>query len=84
MKATRDGDKVRIEISGEELMEWLDGQAVFESVYEQRGEYEVIRSYGLDYNRVSGALLYLELDIQPAPGESDRDIYRKENGVPFV
>jgi hypothetical protein len=84
MKATREGDKVRIEITGEELLEWLDTQAVFDAVYEQRKEYEVIRSYGLDPNRISGAMLCLELDIQPAPGESDRDIYRKENGVPFV
>lgn len=41
---------------------------------------EVLREYRIR----TGVTLVVDLDIEAQPGESERQIYRKENEVPFV
>ena len=84
MKATRNGDTLRLEINGSEILEWLDHEVIEQAIMETGPADERVVGYSLEPNLPAGILLHLALEITPAPGESDRDIYRKENGVPFV
>jgi hypothetical protein len=84
MKAIRNGDTLRLEIHGAEILEWLDHEVIEQAIMETGPADERVVGYSLEPTLPAGILLHLALEITPAPGESDRDIYRKENGVPFV
>lgn len=84
MRAIRRGDKVCIEIYADEILEWLDREAVKEAVESVLEAGEAYHCWVIDLAKPSGATVWLDLDIVAPPGESDREVYRRESGVRLV
>ena len=82
MKATRNGDTLRLELTGHEVFDHLDLPAITDTVLSQLETNEVLTDWTLPIK--TKLILEINMDITALPGQSDCDIYRKENGVPFV
>ena len=82
MKATRNGDTLRLELTGKEIVDHIDFTAMWDTVCSQLAREEVLGDWTLPVNQT--IILNIQMEIIALLGESDRDIYRKENGVPFV
>ena len=82
MTAKRNGDTLRLTLTGQEVREYLNEFAITEAVIEQldAGEHLLVWALRPD----AEITLTLDLDILAAPGQSEAEIYRRENGVPLV
>lgn len=83
MTAKRNGDTLIMTITGEELAEFLNNQSVRDTITEALDADEHLIAWA--FRRTPpGLTLTIDLDIIAAPGQSEREIYLRENGVPLV
>jgi hypothetical protein len=82
MKATRSRDTLRLTLTGQEIRAYLDEIAMQDAIVEALDGDEHLLGWALRPD--AEITLVLDLDILAAPGQSEREIYRRENGVPLV
>lgn len=82
MKATRSRDTLRLTLRGGEIRAYLDEIAMQDAIVEALDGDEHLLSWALRPD--AEITLTLDLDILAAPGQSEREIYLRENGVPMV
>ena len=82
MKIERRSDTVYVTLTPELLVELLDTDTVREAVIEKLDPGEQLDSWAI--RPPQPITLVLDLDIIAAPGQSEAEIYRRENGVPLV
>lgn len=79
MTAKRNGDTLRITLKGAEIAEYMD---LTETVMDQLEPDERLTYYTI--RNSCEVVLVIDLEIEAAPGQSEAEIYRRENGVPLV
>jgi len=82
MKATRSRDTLRLTLKGQEIRAYLDKIAMQDACVEALDGDEHLLGWALRAD--AEITLVLDLDILAAPGQSEREIYLRENGVPMV
>ncbi len=82
MKATRSRDTLRLTLTGKEIQEFLDPMYVRDAVIDYLDADEKL--CGWEVRDGCEITLILDLDILARPGQSESEIYRRENGVPLV
>ena len=82
MTAKRNGDTLRLTLTGKEVREYLDAQQIWDTICERLEPGECMEAWALRPD--AEITLTLDLDILAAPGQSEAEIYRRENGVPLV
>jgi hypothetical protein len=83
MKTTRAGDQVIIQVAGAEIGPLLDQGSVENAIAAEVDLDEEVLGYSISAHHPE-LTITLKLDIAAPPGESDQEVYRRENGVPLV
>jgi hypothetical protein len=83
MIATRKNDILYLGLGRKEMVFAIDPEVIQEAIASTR-ESDDEEVLGYTVGEGSVVTLKIHLDIAPAPGESDRDVYLRENRLPFV
>lgn len=82
MTAKRNGDTIRLTLKGGEIRAYLDETMMWDALVEAIGGYDSLLGWALRPD--AEITLTIDLDILAPPGQSEREIYLRENRVPLV